>query len=104
MEVTADVCSDVAGGSMLLMTTIVGICGDISGVDVLSVTAIVGRGAGGAYLVKFLMTAPPAGAVLFAYGGVGMATERVKIANNIWMNRRHIVGERLLERLASMSE
>ena len=105
MEVTVRVCGDVAGVAVPSMTAIVDVCSDVADVAVLFRTAIVRMsGGGGALTVTINVVAPTAGAVLFAFGAVGMAIARVKRASNIRMNGIRIVGERLLEGLVRMSE
>ena len=120
---TAGVCGDVAGVAVTIMVAIIGVCGgvadvavtvmkvtvrvcgDVAGVAVLSMTAIVGMSGGGdALTVTITVVAPTAGAVLFAFGAVGIAIARVKRASNIRMNGIRIVGERLLEGLVRKSE
>ena len=77
----------------------------IAGVAVLFMTAIVGMsGGGGALTVNMTVFTPTAAAILFAFGAVGIAIARVKRASNIRVIGMRILGERLLEGLARMSE
>ena len=94
-----EVCGEVAGVVVpSMMVVAIGVCGDacsdVAGVVLLSMTAVVGMSGGDAVAVKISVGAPAAGAVLFAFGAVGMAIARLQTAGNIEMISLRIVWAR----------